>query len=312
MKDAIVGILDKNAIVNNDSNEDYHGNKDYIGSSSVKLYKKSPLHYITNKVESTPALEFGTLYHTYILEPDKFKDEYFIFDDSTICEELTSGAFMDDKGKQIFAKSPRSTKIYKEWYSNQMTIAGGKKTISIEEFEMIKKMKDALFSHPYARYLLTGGVSELSHYTELNGVKVKIRPDHMFRKKKICVDLKTAKSAKHDEFPKNAYDLGYHISASMYSDVLEQIYTPGEPWTFFFVVQEKTFPYAFNIFKSSPQFMSIGQYEYEILLEQHKYCLENNDYRGYQVFADNKFGIRGLDIPAYLVKELEFYNEYKK
>lgn len=312
MENKITNVVDKIAIVSKDSNEDYHANKDYIGSSSLKLYKKSPLHYKTHKVESTPALEFGSLYHTFILEYDLFEKEYFIFNDSEICNQLISGAFQDDKGKQILAKSPRSTKIYKEWYANQMIIAGNRKTVGIDEYEMIKKMKKVLFSHPYARYLLTGGISELSHYTVLNGVKVKVRPDQMFHKKKIVVDLKTAKTAKHDEFPQNAYDLGYHISASMYSDVLEQIYTPGEPWTFFFVVQEKVFPYAFNIFKASPQFMSIGQYEYEVLLDQHKYCVENDDYRGYQVFADNKFGIHGLEIPTYKIKELTFYNEYNK
>jgi len=308
----ITNIADKNAIVNNDSNDDYHGNKDYIGSTSVKLYKKSPIHYKFQKVESTPALEFGTLYHTFILEPDKFEKEYFVFNDSEICNELINGAFLDDKGMQIFSQKPRATKIYKEWYSRQMTIAGNRKTVALDEYKMIKEMKDVLFAHPYARYLLTGGVSELSHYTTLNDVKVKVRPDHLFKKKKICVDLKTAKTAKHEEFPRNAYDLGYHISAAMYSDVLEQIYSPGEQWTFFFVVQEKTFPYPFNIFKASPQFISVGQYEYEILLEQHKYCLENDDYRGYQVFADNKFGIQSLEIPAYFIKELTFYNEYKK
>jgi len=299
-------------VIIKDSNKKYHSDKSYIGSSSLKLYKESPLHYKFHKVESTPALEFGSLYHTFVLEPELFEKEYFVFDDAEICEQLVNGAFMDDKGKQILAKSPRATNIYKEWYGNQMALSNGRKLVGITELAMIKEMKNTLFSHPYARYLLTGGVSELSHYATLNGVNVKIRPDHMFEKKKICVDLKTAKTAKHEDFPRDAYDRGYHISAALYSDVLEQIYSPGEPWTFFFVVQEKVFPYAFNIFKSSPQFMSIGQYEYEILLEQHKYCLENNDYRGYQVFADNKFGIHGLEIPAYLVKELTFYNEYNK
>lgn len=307
-----INVLDKIAIIQKDSNDEYHGNKDYVGSTSVKLYKNSPLHYKFQKVESTPALEFGSLYHAFILEYELFEKEYFVFNDTEICEQLISGAYFDEKGKQIFAKSPRATKIYKEWYSNQMTISNNRKLVGIEEYEMIKEMKSVLFAHPYARYLLTGGISELSHYTILNDVKVKVRPDHMFNKKKICVDLKTAKTAKHDEFPKNAYDLGYHISAAMYSDVLEQIYTPGESWTFFFVVQEKTFPYPFNIFKASPQFIAVGQYEYEILLEQHKYCLENDDYRGYQVFADNKFGIQNLEIPPYFIKELNFFNEYKK
>jgi len=298
------------AIIKKDTNEEYHSNKDFIGSTSLKKYKKSPLHFKEETIKETPAMQFGTMYHTFILEPEIFEKEYYVFDDSQICEELKSGAFFDEKGKQIFAKSPRANKIYKEWHDQQMTIAGQRITVSKEEYDQIQAMKRRLFSHFYAKYLLTGGVSELSYYTEIEGVKVKIRPDHMIEKKRICVDLKTCIDASYDKFIKHSADMLYHINAALYSDVLEKEHSPGLPWTFIFIAQEKAFPFAFNIFKASSQFISIGQYEYELLLKQHKYSLDSNEYRGYDVFCDNKYGITEISVPAYAIKDYKFYNIY--
>lgn len=293
-------IHDPVAIIQKDSNKEYHSNKNYIGSTSLKKYKKSPLHFKEEIEEETEALRFGSMYHAFILEPELFDQEYFIFDDSTIYQELIGEGY----------KSPRSTKQYKEWFDTEMVKAGQKMTVSFEEYETLKAMKARLFSHPYAKYLLTKGQSELSHYTEREGVKVKIRPDHMHLNKRICVDLKTCQDASEDKFKIHAAELGYHISAALYADVLEQIYSPGFQWSFILVAQEKKHPYAFNIFKASPQFIAVGQFEYEILLKQHDYCQKTGIYRGYDVFCDNKFGINELDIPAFKIKDLNFYNEY--
>ena len=58
-----------------DSNETYHNNKEYISSTGLKKLKVSPAHYkeyLEEKKEPTPALIFGSAYHTYCLEVDKF------------------------------------------------------------------------------------------------------------------------------------------------------------------------------------------------------------------------------------------------
>ena len=56
--------------------------------------------------------------------------------------------------------------------------------------------------------------------------------------------------------------------------------------------------------------MSVGTYEYELLMEQHKYCLETGDYQGYRIFADNKCGVQEIDLPMWKIKELKYYNEF--
>ena len=80
---------------------------------------------------------------------------------------------------------------------------------------------------------------------------------------------------------------------------------------FLFIAQEKHYPYAVNVFRASAQFLAVGIYEYEILLEQHKYCLENGIYEGYSVFCDNIYGITEIDVPSWKIEELNFFNSKK-
>lgn len=289
-------------IVKKDSNKDYHGNSEYIGSTSLKKYKQSPLHFKEEPPMENDAFAFGSTYHCYILEPELFEKEYFVFDDKVIIDLL--------KGEG--SKNPRATKGYKEWHEQQMILAGNRIMIDNPTMEMLINMKNRLFKHPYARYLLTGGQNELSHYLDdYNGVKVKVRTDGIIHKKRIICDLKTTQDASLEKFQRSLIDYGYHFSGAYYSDIIEQMYSPGLSWKFYIVAQEKKAPYAFNIFKLSSQALGVGQYEYEQCLRQHKYCLDTGEYRGYDVFADNKYGIQELSVPAYGIKELNFYNKYE-
>ena len=300
----------KDSFVKKETNDEYHANKEYIGSTSLKLYKQSPLHFKEQTELDTPAIRFGSMYHEFILEPDVFKENYYILDDSEICEQLLINGFVDEKGKHKDVKSPRSTKPYKEWLFAQETIAAGRELVTLDEFKQIETMKTVLFSHFYVRYLLTNGENELSHYTELEGVKVKVKPDSLHKKKRLIADLKTCVNASKDKFEKHSSDFNFHISGSIYCDACAKIYNLPGNWTFIMIAQEKTPPYAFNMFRLSAQAMAIGQYEYELLLAQHKYCQESGIYKGYEVFCDNKFGISEINVPPYNIKEINFYNTY--
>jgi exodeoxyribonuclease VIII len=144
--------------------------------------------------------------------------------------------------------------------------------------------------------------------TEVGMIKVKFKPDHVNDNKKIIVDLKTTKDASKEGFPKVAGDLSYHIQAAFYSDMMEKIAGDDLSYKFFFIAQEKKKPYAFNIFESSPQFISQGRFEYEMLLQLYKYCTENNTWPGYQVWCQNKYGILELRLPAWAIKDLAYYD----
>ena len=78
-------------------------------------------------------------------------------------------------------------------------------------------------------------------------------------------------------------------------------------WTFIFIAQEKVKPYAFNLFECTPQFVSQGRYEYELLLQLYKFCIDNDKWPGYQVFCQNRYGINDLNLPAWAIKDLTYY-----
>lgn len=287
----------------NGSDEEYHSNKDYISASALKKLKVGPAHYKEEEeMAETDALVFGSAYHCFVLQPEKFAEEYYIFNDTAICEALTGDGY----------KSPRSTKAYKEWEESEMRIIGDKKVISKAIMDNITAMKERLMAHPHARMLLANGFNEQGYMgeidTECGPIKIKFKPDHVNDKKKIIVDLKTTIDASADGFTRHAADLDYHIQAALYSDLMEKVSGDNRPYTFFFIAQEKKKPYAFNLFESSAQFISQGRFEYEMLLQLYKYCIDNNTWPGYQVWCQNKYGILELKLPAWAIKDLTYYD----
>jgi exodeoxyribonuclease VIII len=287
--------------------DQYHADKDHISASGLKRLKVSPAHFMEEEeIIETDAILFGSAYHCFILEPAKFEKEYYVFDDHAIYEVLIGEGF----------KSPRATKQYKEWMESEMRIIGDRKSISKDDFEKIQAMRNKLMKHPYAKMLLSNGHNEIGYMgeieTEAGIIKVKIKPDHLNDIKKIIVDLKTTFDASLDGFTRHAADFDMHIQASLYSDLLNKISGDNMDWTFFFIGQEKKKPYAFNIFEASPQFISQGRYEYEMLLQLYKFCLDNNYWPGYQVWCQNKYGILELKLPAWSIKDLTYYDHYTK
>jgi len=76
---------------------------------------------------------------------------------------------------------------------------------------------------------------------------------------------------------------------------------------FVFIAQEKKKPYAFNLFECSSQFIGQGRYEYEMLLQLYKYCIDNDRWPGYQVFCQNRYGILELKLPAWAIKSIDYF-----
>lgn len=276
--------------------------KDYISKSGLKKIKQSPAHFRDGEeFIETPALIEGRMYHCLVLEPERFEKEYYIFDDSVVCGALIA------KG----AKSPRSTNDYKTWYAGEISFSDGKTLIEKADFDRMKAMKERLFSHPYAKMLLTNGIAERGILGELETIAgkigVKLIPDYRKDIKHIVVELKTAADASLDGFTRDAAKFDYHIDAAFYADMIELMNNDNRAVQFVFIAQEKTKPYAFNLFEASPQFIGQGRYEYEMLLQLYKYCLDNNKWPGYQVFCPNRYGLLELNLPKWAIKSLDYY-----
>lgn len=275
---------------------------DAISVSKMKKIKVSPAHYKeAEEIVETDAMRFGSAYHSFVLEPEKFESEYYIWDDTSVCQVLIGEGY----------KSPRATKDYKAWQESEMRIIGDKHIVKKEEFERIKAMKDRLFSHPYANMLLSKGDPEVgiggTIKTIAGEIEVKLKPDYIKVAKHIIVDLKTAADASMDGFTKAAADRDYHIQAAFYSDMVELMAGDNRKQTFIFIAQEKVRPYAFNLFEASPQFIGQGRYEYEMLLQLYKYCLDNDKWPGYQCFCPNRYGLLELNLPKWAINSLDYY-----
>lgn len=273
-----------------------------ISVSGLKKLKVSPMHYKeAEEIEPTEAMTFGSAYHCFILEPERFDKEYYVFDDSVVCGALIA------KG----AKSPRATNDYKTWKEQEISFSDGKTLIDKEDFEKIKAMKYRLFSHPYAKMLLTNGEPEIGIagvlQTSAGKINIKFKPDYLKPKKHIVIDLKTCADASIDGFTRAAADMDYHIQAAFYSDMIELMTGDKRAQTFVFIAQEKKKPFAFNLFECSPQFIGQGRYEYEMLLQLYKYCIDNDKWPGYQCFCSNKYGLVELSLPKYAIKSLDYY-----
>ena len=288
--------------------KEYFADKNAISASGLKKLKVSPAHFKHGEEDKdTEAMQFGSAYHCYVLEPERFEKEYYVFDDDAVCQAIIAkGA---SEGKEV--KSVRATKEYKEWANSEMRVIGERTMIQKPDFERIKEMKSRLFSHPYAKMLLTNGEPEVglkgTITTEIGDVNVKLKPDYIKAGKHLVVDLKTAKDASLDGFTKDAAKLNYHIQAAFYCDILSRM-DGNMPYTFIFIAQEKVRPYAFNLFECSAQFISQGRYEYEMLLQLYKHCLDKNYWPGYQVFCPNRYGLLELNLPNYAIKSLDFYD----
>lgn len=272
------------------SSKEYHENKDYIGSTSLKKYLQSPTHYLYNKNNPKPPSEemsFGSAYHILILEEDKWNDEVFVLDES----------------KRPMPDKDYRTKENRDWKDEQIKSSVGKIYLSMEQYDTAMRMRDVLKQNTFASDLMNGEERESSYYGEYNGVKVKVRPDS-YTKGKFIADLKTCQDSSFEEFKKHSFNMGYHISASLYLDILNITNNPDTEEGFFFVSQEKKPPYNVSVFIASEQFIAQGRHIYENLLRLHKHCLEKNEWKGYEVFSEFQNNVQVLDIPSWGMKEL--------
>ncbi|GAA4434739.1 hypothetical protein GCM10023188_26050 [Pontibacter saemangeumensis] len=276
-------------LVQNDTNEFYHSQTHFIGSSGLKLINKKSVYHFFNQPpqKPSPTLAFGSAYHTLVLEPEQFYKEYYCLIDAGIVAEIGGG-------------NPRATKVYKEWRAEQEAQHIGKTCLTVDDYQKLLDMQAALFSNPSIKQLFSNGVAEVSHYADFGGVKVKVRPDWL--KPKAIIDLKTCDDASPEGFSRAAANYGYHLQAALYADVLEFI-TQQEK-LFVFVAQEKEYPYAAAIYKPTDGFMAQGRYEYQLAMDKYTDALTTGLHRGYEMFAPEEAqGVLELELPAYAYRE---------
>jgi exodeoxyribonuclease VIII len=240
-------------IVGNMSFEEYRAHP-AVSQSDLKNLAKCPLYYKYKKENpcDTPALKTGRMIHTYILEQEKFEDEYF--------------------------KTPKIRRVGKDWEEIQEK-ADGKEVVFEDELEAAKGMREMLLKLDFFKDSLAKSSKEASIFWQDDdtGINCKARIDGYSDWYNILYDLKTTRDC--IEFKKSFFKYQYHIQASYYMDGIAKA-TGKMPQGFIVFAVEKEPPYLCRSFfiDFRDEILQIGRDEYKYLLNLYSECESKNNF----------------------------------
>lgn len=252
----------------NISNADYHGTCPGVSSSQLKtLIQQTPAHYKAKYIDGgdpqppTDAMNFGTLVHTLVLEPDQFESEFI-----------------------IAPKVDRRTKAGKADWAAFQDEARGKLIVSEQDKLTASKVAEAIRAMPIMQ-----AAFQRDHQIEHSlfwedpdtGLACKCRPD--FASLPAIIDLKTTGDASPDEFARSIFKFGYHLSAAHYIEGCNQVWGKGEVVAqhFILVCAEKAAPYAVVPYSIAEQDLEIARRQRAKALQTLAQCLETDTWPAY-------------------------------
>lgn len=176
-----------------------------LSFSSFKPFFKSPKHFYSYQMEEkeeTKAMTEGTMFHMAILEPERFENEYWVFDDSEKVAEIGGG-------------NPRLTSVYKKWKEEIFAKNEGKEAITKELKETLIFIRNYLKNNSATKHLLFGdGQNEVNCEFEYEGLLFHGRIDRIG--KNFIVDLKKVADASYEKNRWNIKDSLLDVQAAMY------------------------------------------------------------------------------------------------
>ena len=240
--------------INNCTNEEYHGDKSFLSSSSYKLLTKDPSMFEEqfikgNRPDVKPStqniFDEGTLAHSLILEPDTVEDEFEFFDGfrkaGKLWEEFKSEH--GDSGKILMSKAQK---------------------MKVERWvESCKKREQVL-------KLIQGGFPEHTVAGDFMGIPTKVRADYINVEKGYIVDVKTtAYGSDRDSFISTIADFSYDLSAALYCNLFAQYY--NKSFDFYFYVLGKR-DASCEIYRASGDTIDRGMNKLRLAASLYKRC----------------------------------------
>lgn len=230
---------------------DYHADP-AIGSTTAKLALKSVRLFRDRETgiyspPDRPCFQVGRLAHQMVLEPAEF------------AKLTTTTGPINAKTGQPYG---RETKAFSDWQAQKLGITCIDSWMAISLERMPDEVKSAL----------AGGATEVSIFTEINGIKVKCRPDHL-RESTIC-DLKTI--ADIDRCESEIFRRGYWFSAAWYCRAM--LAETGARHSFRLIFMEKNPPYRWRIYDLTPDYMMFADSKVDEVLNKIHLARKHDDW----------------------------------
>lgn len=232
-----------------------YDNLAFLNASTVKNVlrsSKSAAHAIRKSSSDSPALRFGTAFHTYILEADLFNDEIAVAPE--VDKRTTAG-------KAKFADFAIASK--------------GKTIISKDDHRKLQRMSDEIYGHELAASYLDDerGLAELTavwnpnEHTAADSLSAKenrfILPNALkgrldWLTPNAIVDIKTCADASPRGVQRSAVQFGYHVQAAFYRELFRRASGSEDLLPFVFVFVEKEAPHGVLVVELDEMFLEIG------------------------------------------------------
>ena len=267
---------------------------DCLSNSRLGPMARSPAHFRyaldhPTVPELGDALNFGSAFHTLILQPYKWDEEVAVLPDAVDA---------DIKGRKTFWQT-NDGKAYKaEWLKTQEDMT----QIKSDQVAQLDAMAAAVDDDPVAGPLMKAeGYPEVSVVFNYHEVKFRSRLDKILRQyngRDVVVDLKTCASGDMDHMRKAIYDYGYYTAAAAYFEASKTVYN-FNPTAFIFVCVEKEPPYVVSTYELGPITLNAGKKMNQLHLEQYRHCAEHDWWPGYTP------EIAGLDFAEWQLNKID-------
>jgi hypothetical protein len=234
--------------------------------SKTNLYRfwkcATPAHYLAYEEPEKDHLNFGSVVHMAVLEPDLYNEKVVV----APVEVLNKAG-------------GRSGKKWTEWkeYQDQ----AGKSILTPDEKKAVEFMLESIARNSEAKDLLSGKYSEVSFFWNDFDTRheMKCRPDHL-PGNEIIVDLKTAVSAEPQWFGKQAANLKYHWSAAITTQGITEC-TQVKHTDYRFVVVEKDPPYGVAVYQCMAEDIDLAKMQMYNVKERLVECLTKDEWPCY-------------------------------
>ena len=219
---------------------------DALGSTDIKTLLENPYLFKNGvKKEPTDNLILGSVIHTLILEPQKLESEYIIM------PELNLRTNADKAVKAEFEAEAKAT---------------NKTLVKSEIFNQAEAVSKSFLNSSLSSFLKGEVKAEASFFGEIDGVKVKARPDLILPKQQIIIDFKTTSQVgggSADGFAKMAANFSYYIQAALYLEITNYK-------QFYFIVLETAEPFMVGCYKLDSEALEFGKSEISRAIEIYK------------------------------------------
>lgn len=280
------------------SNDDYHAHTESISRSGLWDFKRCPAKYWNNYInpdrepkKTTPEMQFGSAFHTFVLEPHLFDKEYCVYDiklpenyEKPLKRDLQA-QFGDKIGAEMYEDAKLKEARYKA--EKERILADfsaksvGKVILTIDQMRTLELMKQSVERHPEASQLIVGGAIEHTFFWDdpHTGVRCKTRPDILFDN--MTVDLKTTDDASERGFIKSMAQYGYHLQAAFNREGV--FHTGGNDIkTHTFICVEKKWPHLVGVYYLDQITLDYAHNLFKNTLTDFKKCRDENVWRGYE------------------------------